>query len=192
MPALPPPATLSPGALQILYTVGAIEHVTSANFTVDADYTTVSAMRALANTFANHIADLLTSISFCTSWRIVNPAGVSLYEEAFPDPIVGDRTPSGDEKSAQSASGSLTGKGLPEIGFAQGQTRTTVFLGAFDMVMWPDAHEELDAGNIDFGPLRQFLNENDQIGADFYGSKATYRAYWCPQFNAHFQNKYGT
>jgi len=191
MPLLPQPDTTSPGSLQLLYTVGVLEHITSANFLADVVLTDISAIRTEAEAFAAVVAGLLTNTSFISTWRIADPANVSLYEEAFADPIVGTRSPDTNERVSQAATGSVTGKGRPAVGLAQGQTRTTVFLGSFDSTNWPDNRQALDVGEIDFAPLREFLVDSDIVGADNYGSKATYRNYWCPQINSHYQKTYG-
>jgi len=191
MPLLPQPDTLSPGSLQLLYTTGVLEHITSANFLADVVVADVSTIRTEAEAFAALVADLLPNTCFISSWRIADPANVSLYEEAFADPIVGTRTIASGEVPSQSATGALTGKGRPAVGLAQGQTRTTIFLASFDGANWPDNRQALDAGGTDFAPLREFLNTSDVVGADNYGSKATYRNYWCPQINTHYQKTYG-
>lgn len=191
MPLLPQPDTVSPGALQLLYRVGAIDHVTSANFLADVDVSDVGTIRSTAQTFADEVQDLLTNVSQINAWRIVDPSGVSLYEEDFDTPYVGSLVPVADTFNSQSASGSLTGKGTPAVGLAQGQTRTTVFLGIFQPVAWPDARATLTAGDTDWTDLRTFLSDSDVVGADHYGSKATYRNYWCPQINSHYQKAFG-
>jgi hypothetical protein len=191
MPLLPQPSTTSPGALQLLYQVGALEHVTSANLVEGVDVGDLVNIRAAAQTFGEILADILTDISFVSGWRIVDPSGVSLYEEAFGTAIVGNRAPDGSEVGAQSVTGTITGKGRPAVGLAQGQTRTVVFLGSFSPENWGDAKEALDAGAVNFGPLRDFLTNNDYIGADQYGTKVTYHPYFLPQINAHYQKKYG-
>jgi len=191
MPLLPQPDTTSPGALQILYTVGEIDHVTSANFLSGVDLGSLSAIRAEAVEFANRLSELLTNISFITSWRIVDPDGVSLYEESFGSVIPGARGVGGTEVAAQSMSGTLTGKGTPDVGLAQGQTRTVVFLGSFEPEEWIDAKLDLSQSNINFSGLRSFLIDSELVGADHYGVKATYRNYWTPQLNSHYQKKHG-
>jgi hypothetical protein len=191
MPLLPQPDTLSSGALQLLYRVGAIDHVTSTNMLDSVSFSDIAVWRAEAMAFADEVQSLLTSISVINAWRLVNPAGVSIYEEDFAVPYNGTRSPSTGEVASQSASGSLTGKGTPPIGYAQGQTRVTVFLGSFDTVEWPDAHQVLDAGTIDWNGLRDFLTASVLVGADHYGTKCTFRNYFCPQINSHYQKKYG-
>jgi hypothetical protein len=175
----------------LIYTTGVLEHVTSANFLADVVFTDLDPIRSQAEVWAGILADILTNTSFISSWRIVDPDGVSLYEEAFPAAISGVRSPGAAEVASQSCSMTLTGKGAPAVGLAQGQTRTVTFLGTFDPVNWADFRHDVDDGVIDFGPLRQFLNENEFIGADHYGTKATYRNYMVPQLNAHYQKTYG-
>lgn len=191
MPLLPQPDTTSPGALNLMYVVGTVEHNTSANFLATADITDVDNVRLEAIAFAEELQDLLTNISSVHGWRITDPAGVSLYEEEFAVAYDGIRAPNANERFAQSASGSLTGKGVPAVGLAQGQTRTTVFLGSFDFTTWTEARHPLTVANINWTNLRQFLGVSDLIGADHYGVKATYRNYWTPQLNAHYQKRFG-
>lgn len=191
MPLLPQPDTASPGALQLLYRVGAVDHVTSANILDDADFSDIAAWRTEAMDFAEAAIIQLTNISTITAWRLVNTTGVSLYEEDFAVPYVGSRGMGPGEFAAESCSISLTGKGTPPIGYEQGQTRTTIFVGTFDPVNWTQAKQVLDAGTVDFGVLRDYLVASTRVGADHYGTKATYRNYMCPQLNAHYQKKYG-
>lgn len=191
MPLLPQPSTTSPGALQLLYLVGAIDHVAASNLVADVDITDIATLRSAAQSLADIIKAEVSNITSINSWRLLDPSGVSLYEEAFDSPRVGTRTPTSDEVSMQSASITLTGKGRPPVGLAQGQTRFVWFPGFFDVVNWPNARAALTAGDIDLTDLRTHLNESDVIGADHYGVKADWRNYFVPQVNAHFQKKYG-
>lgn len=191
MPLLPQPSTTSPGSLVLLYQVGALEHSVGSNLLAGVGFGDIDLFRDEADVLGNIVADLLTNISFITGWRICDPSGVSLYEEAFGTAKTGERASPSPEVFAQSATASLTGKGRPDIGLAQGQTKFTLFLGAFNPVAWNEARQNLTDGDIDFGPLRDKLNSSDVIGADEYGVKATWRNYWNPQINSYYQKTYG-
>lgn len=191
MPLLPQPSTVSPGRLVLLYTVGVLQHEIGTNLVAGTDLTGVSAFRTAAQAFRDIIKDQLTSISYVQGWKVTDLAGTTLYEEDFPEIATGVRVPLNEEVASQATTLTLTGKGRPPIGQAQGQTKVVFFPGTFDTLNWRDNRAATDAGAIDMGNLREWLVNEDLVGADHYGVKATWHDYMVIQVNSHYQKKYG-
>jgi len=190
MPRLPQPATVSPGRLVLRYIARGSEHETGAHLTAATDVTDVDAMRDDAELFADAVKPMLNSNSNIYAWKVVNNDGVALYEEAFPTPVVGTADDSSGFNTAQSFSRAAIGKGRPEVGLQAGQTRTTIFPDFYSPTLDVDARR-LASSPLLGSALIAFLNNNGQVGADVYGSKAEYRPDMALQFNAHIQKTKG-
>jgi hypothetical protein len=190
MTELPAPTTLSPGKLELLYTAGLLPHKVGTNFNETVTITDVSTIRTEAIALAAVVGPCVPSTVVINSWRITNPSGVSLYEEAFATPIVGSYTLPTDAIQSESATFSLTGKGAPDVGLKQGQIRYELFGNYYDPLIWtyPTAAVSTHTG---LAALRTFLNSSTVTGCDFYGSPGVWRNYYTTQINAHYQKKYG-
>jgi hypothetical protein len=190
MTELPAPSTLSPGKLELLYVSGDLSHKVGTNFGATVDVTDVPTIRTEAEALAAVVAPVVPNTVVINSWRITDPSGVSLYEEAFTSPISGTFTPVEGSFQSESASIALTGKGAPAVGLKQGQTRYEIFPNAYDANLWDAVSQPLStrAGMSD---LQDFLNSSTVTGCDFYGSPAVWRNYYTTQINAHYQKKFG-
>lgn len=191
MAELPAPTTLSPGKLKWLYTDGVQNHEVGSNFGATVDLTDVSTIRTEAGVGAPLIAGVLETRFSVVAWKIVNEDGVTLYEETFPTPFAGTITITGDQIYADSASVALTGKGTPEVGLKQGQTKFTVFVGFFIIDVWATPTTSIGSVSGDWGAVRTWLNSSTVVGCDFYGSPASWRNLLNTQINAHFQKRLG-
>lgn len=190
MPTLPSPGTLSPGKLKLLYDDGTLFHEVGSNFAHGQDITDVPTIRTEAIAIAGLLGPCLTNTNTVRSWKIVNPSGVTLYEEALVTPVVGSTTGFADDILSQSASVALTGKGAPPVGFKQGQTKFTVFCGYYSPGHWTLPTQPV-ATMPGFTALRNHLNSSTVVGCDFFGQSATWRTTADLQINAHFQKRWG-
>lgn len=190
MAELPAPTTRSPGKLKLIYTAGALVHEVGTNFNETVDVTDVATIRTEAEALAAVVGPAMPNTCVITSWKITDPTGVTLYEENFTSPITGSKGGLGDDTQSDSSSMALTGKGQPEVGLKQGQTKFTIFPNYYNPNTWNVARQPITV----FGPMgaiRDFLNTSTVTGADFYGSPASWRAYVDLQINAHYQKRYG-
>lgn len=190
MAELPAPTTRSPGKLKLIYNAGALVHEVGTNFNETVDVTDVATIRTEAIALAAVVGPLMPNTCVINAWKIVNPDGVTLYEEVLASPVTGSKAGLGDDTASQSSSMALTGKGQPEVGLKQGQTKFTIFPNYYNPNTWTEARQPI-ATFAGWEALRTFLNDSTVTGCDFYGSPASWRAYVDLQINAHFQKRYG-
>lgn len=186
------PGTRSSGRLVIGYQVGAIQHLAGtwivAGLDLDAG---LSDLRGDASSMANAMMDSCSNTSGAYTWYLVDPTGVTLFSENFPEVISGTRTPAEGSFTAQSAMITVTGKGTPpEITTALGVTRTSLFLGFFTPSFMLDK-DYLAVGDGIGWDLLIFLRESDRVGCDKFGQKATYSSRILLDINSHYEKNYG-
>lgn len=190
MAELPIPGTTSPGKLVILYITRGTFHEVGSNLREDVDIGNVGLMADTAQAFADKLKDCSTTQVNFYAWKLVNPSGVTLYEDALDPPLTGVINPVDATRPSDSSSIAWTGKGQPDVGYRQGQTKITLFAGYWVETVWATPTALL----LNFpgaGAMYDFLNNHDVIGADFFGSKGVWRNYINTQTNAHFQKKLG-
>lgn len=188
---LPEPITRSPGSIKLLYGQNEIQHTSGARLVAGVDINDLPTMRTAATGFADALKTCFPSFYTITGWRICDPAGATLYEEAFVPAKAGTRATDSGDKASQSTTHTLVGKGTASVvGEQQGQTRTVVYRGTW--------REDQDTGprvnmvaNQEEGLIKAFLEGSQVLGADFYGQQATYKPYVNVQINAHWQKRYG-
>lgn len=190
MTELPAPTTLSPGKLELLYVAGTLPHKVGTNFGSTVDPTDVPTIRTEAIALAAVVKAVLPNTCVINSWRITDPSGVSLYEEAFTTPIIGTFTIPDPAYLSQSSSISLTGKGAPAVGLKAGQIRYELFPNYYDPNNWLLPSQPLST-HAGMAALAAFLNTSTVTGCDFYGSPGQWRNYYTLQMNAHYQKKWG-
>ena len=188
MPRLPQPSTLSPGFIVLAYVTGVIEHHVRVRLLADADVTDLTSMRGSAILLAEATQQILTDICTIHDWILQNADGVELFTEPFTSPYVGT-SGSFDGGFAQSFSADIIGRGEPDIGLAQGNTRYMVFPGR-DFTA--DVGPKIDmSGDAEFDDILSLLNTDTVMGADIYGTKAAWSPLVATQYNAHWQKRYG-
>lgn len=190
MASLPAPTTLSPGKLKLIYFTRGTRHEVGTNLRSDVDVTDIISLAGKAAALAPLVQDCCDDNVTITGWKITTPDNVSLYEANFVEPYVGDAGLSPDASPSDSASISFVGKGAPAVGLKQGQAKYTIFPGYFSVSEWapPTQITTVIPGT---GALHDFLDTDDMVGADFYGSKGNWKGYVNTQINAHFQKKLG-
>lgn len=185
------PGTRSPGRLVIAYQTLGLEHLSAAWLVegVDID-ASIDQLRDDASAFANALMDSCPNTSFAHSWSIVDPDGVQLVSENFSSPIAGTRSAS-DTLAAHSVQYTVTGKGESgSVALKSGITRTSIFAGLFP-TSGMFGKDFLIATDGILWDLVSFLRDNDRIGADKFGQKATYSSRGLIQINAYWQREFG-
>lgn len=188
---LPEPTTRSPGSLKLVYNNGSEVHTLGARLKVGVSITDTGALLAVAMAFANAAKEAMFSGTVITSWRICDPAGLTLYEATFGSPIPGSRDPSEATYSSASTSHTLVGKATPVVvGERAGSTRTVVYPGGWNA--GTDGARRRTLVEIpSMVALWTFLNASSAVGADFYGQDVDYKPFVDIQLNAHWQQKLG-
>lgn len=186
------PGTRSSGKLVMMYVgLNAIEHLAGANLLSTADIEDIAVQRVAANSFATALRTCLTNVSYIHSWRLTDPDGTVLYEEAFDPVITGNATAPTGSIAAQSATITATGRGTSNVlANKRGSTRTVVFPSIFVPSLWLEK-QIIPSGSEFGGTLITHLDSSNNHGADFYGQKATYKEYVLLQLNAHYQKEFG-
>lgn len=186
------PGTRSPGRLVIGYQSAGLEHLAGAWIIAGLDLdASLSDLRGDATTFAGAIMDSCPNTAYAHTWYIVNASGVTLFSENFPEVIPGVRVPGEGSFTSQSTMITATGKGTPpEITSALGVTRTSVFLSFFTPSFMLNK-DFLAVGDGIGWDLLIFLRENDRVGCDRFGQKATYSSRILLDVNSHYEKNYG-
>lgn len=185
------PIIRSPGRMVIEYQTLGTEHLSSAWLVngVDID-ASLDQLRDDAIAFANAIMDSCPNTSFAHGWHITDPDGVQLVSENFTDPIAGTRSTS-DMLTANSMQLSVTGKGESgSVLVKAGVTRTSIFNGLLPVSGFAGKDFLIPSGGM-LDDLLQFLRNNDRMGADKFGQKATYSSRGLIQINAYWQRELG-
>lgn len=186
------PGTRSPGRLVIGYASAGLEHLAGAWITTGLDLdASVDTLRGDASSFASALMDSCPNTSYAHTWYIIDPSGITLFSENFPEVIPGVRTAGDGSFTSQSAMITATGKGTPPtITEALGVTRTSVFLGFFQPSFMLNKDFLVVADGVGWD-LLQFLRENDRVGCDKFGQKATYSSRILVDINSHYETEYG-
>ncbi len=191
---LPEPATRSPGSIKLVYSRnsdGAQRHTAGVRLLAGVSITDVVALRAVAASFGTALRNSLTPALTVLAWRIADPAGVTLYEEAFSPTLQGSRATDGGDLLSESTTHTFIGKAsATTIGQAAGSTRTVVYRGSWRNDTDANATTPAAFDNGD-SVMLSYLNGSTVVGADFYGQKAGYRPNVDVQINAHWQRRYG-
>src|SRR6478609_4204144 len=182
MAELPAPTTLSPGKLKLIYVAGGLTHEVGSNFGATVDVTDVATIRTEAIALAAAVGPLMPNTCIINSWKITDPSGVTLYEEVFASPVTGSKAGLGDDTQSDSSSMALTGKGQPEVGLKQGQTKFTIFPNYYNPNTWNVPRQPI-ATFTGWAALQTLLNTSTVIGCDFFGSPASWRSYVDTQIN---------
>lgn len=190
MARLPQPSTVSPGKLNLLYTSAGLEHRLGSYLRSDVDLTDIATISTAADDMAQAWKTLLAPAGNIHGWTITNLDGVTLYSAAFTPPIVGTLDLGSGTQPAQSTSFGLGGRGSAEIGVEGGQTRTEIFPGLFNLTAFQDNKIAIGAGGMGSAVL-DFMDTSLVVGADRYGTPASYRPFLTTQINAHYQKRYG-
>ncbi len=191
---LPEPTTRSPGSIRLVYSRnndGAQRHTSGVRLLAGVSITDLTAMRAEAQLFGAALRNSLTPALTVLAWRLADPAGVTLYEEAFAPTLAGNRATDSGDLLSESTTHTFVGKASAgTIGQAAGSTRTVVYRGSWrnDTDANPTTPAAFDNGD---SVMLSYLNGSTVTGADFYGQKAGYKPNVNVQINAHWQRRYG-
>ena len=184
------PGTRSPGKLALVYTTAGRQHEASVRFLTGVDINDITTIRTNATTLAGLVKAVLPVASQITAWRIKDPNGLRLYEEAFSPVIAGTHSASGN--AWVSTTITITGKGVPiDLAHAAGQCRFPIYtsnayaFGAGTRFINSNFDASLQA-------LVDHMHSNLRYFADFFGQHAEPRSTVTVQFNAYTQRKYGT
>lgn len=184
---LPIPSTTSPGFLELEYITGAINHKISQRLLAGIDPTDTTLMQSVAESWAAVLGPCMANTCVITGFRVLDPTRTLLYSGVLSSPVIGSDAHS-PVLASESCTFDLVGRGNPGGGLAQGNTRHMWFPG----VIWTDEPgPRILQDNLHQDNLRDFLNGDDNIGADFYGSKAIFAGKVDQQINAHYQKRYG-
>lgn len=192
------PPTRTPGSLKLLYKHAGLDHKMTVNLLANVDINDFVARRGDANQLADLVADVVPNSVTIGGWGLYTRPGVGtppqlIYQESFPNGIIGAAAPVTGYRDYNSNTVTLTGRGTPGgPGYAAGEMRLVVFCG---IAIRPEPGEKSrPIANLtsDWVLLQQFLDSSPNLWADFYGQKGHTRPLAPLQFNAHVQRVHGT
>lgn len=184
------PGTRSPGKLCLVYTSAGRQHECSVRFINGVDINDIATIRTNATTLAGLVKAILPVAASITAWRVKDPAGTRLYEEAFSPVIAGTHNATGNPWV--SATLTITGKGVPiDLAHASGQCRFVVYTS--NSYQWAaGARYVASSQDASLQALVDHMHSNLRYFADFFGQHAEPRSTVQVQFNAYTQKRYGT
>lgn len=188
MARLPQPTTTSPGFLELIYDSNGITHKVRQRYISGVDPTDAVTIGPKALEWAEVLAPVMSTSSHITGYRSLNPSGIELFSGVFTPALAGTYAPDGAIAS-ESWSYDLVGRGNPGGGLAQGNTRMMWFPGIAQTSLTGPSF--VPPASSVWSDLLDFINGDDMIGADVYGTKAVFQNKVDLQFNAHYQKRYG-
>ena len=192
MPAILAPTTRSPGKLVILYRNTLLTHQMAVNYTSAVDMTDLASHRTRAASLATVLQPVLPTTETIYAWRILDPNGVRLYEEAFTTAFVGTHVAATGNTAAYSLSLTIPCNGTPTpITAGSGNTLVRFFTRT---AYTPVPGSKYLATPFDTAMLNliALLAGSAPYPADFYGQKAIPVGVVAVQYNAAVQKRWGS
>lgn len=185
------PPTRSLGTIRLPYSLNGVSHTTGVRVVFGQFPFDFGIVQDLASSFARQCANVVTNETSFATFELHDYKGALLYGGPLLATYPGLRGNQGGIPKYRSRTFTLTGRGIPQgAGYAAGETRTVLFVsdGYVPIAGGRKFSASLYPGVLS---LYNFLQNHAQLGADFYGQKATYRAQICEQFNAYAQKRNG-